>query len=57
MKPDFKEWMKKVNSIIMQKCYELSSEDLPDYCYYDAWKAGDTPAECAADAIENAKGY
>lgn len=30
----------------------LTSEDLEDYCYYDAWEAGVGPYECAVEVIE-----
>lgn len=50
----FEEWMRIVDNVLLNNCGMLS-DDLPDYCYYDSWKAGDSPFECAEQAIEYAK--
>jgi hypothetical protein len=53
MRPTFAEWMKLVDLEVGRKC-GLGYEDLPDYCYADAYEAGLSPARCAARAIRAA---
>lgn len=52
----YTEWMRKVNQELIKLC-DLDADCLPDYMYYDSWKAGDTPAECAEAALDYARGY
>jgi len=53
MRIAFAEWMKLVDLEVGRKC-GLGYEDLPDYCYADAYEAGLSPARCAARAIRAA---
>lgn len=47
-------WMRKVDSLIIQKT-GLSHEDLPDYCYRDAFDRGEAPSQVATKAIKAAR--
>lgn len=51
----FEEFMRRVNKHIENMLSGLDSECIADYMYYDAWKAGATPKEVAACALENAR--
>jgi len=51
----FKEWMDKVDQEI-KGVTDLTSEDLPDYMFYDAYEDGVDPAETAAKCLD-AAGY
>ena len=51
---EFAAWKKKVDSII-QKRTGLTSDDLPDICYYDNFDEGISPSATAAQAIRAAK--
>ncbi len=55
-KMTFAQWMAQVN-VIIQRRTGYTADDLPDYCYLDAWRFGDTPEEAAADALEYAENY
>lgn len=52
----FATWMHEVNRAIERKT-GLRSEDLPDYCYRDAFDDGARPAQVAIAAIRAAKDY
>jgi len=52
----FEQWKQQVDKILIQKC-GMPADCLPDYPYFDCWKAGDLPEETAEDAIDNAKDY
>lgn len=56
-KMDFDVWMEKVNKKIADKLGGLTSDDLPDCCYYDMYEDGASPAMAAKEAIENAGGF
>lgn len=47
----FEQWMKKVDQIIYNIC-GLTSEDLADFMYYDAWEDGARPEDIANDVLE-----
>jgi len=51
----FEEFMRRVNKHIENKLMGLDSECIADYMYYDAWRNGDTPKDCAENALENAR--
>ena len=53
---NYSQWMQQVNRILVKKC-GMDADMLPDYCYLDAYRAGDTPEEVAQDAIDNARDY
>lgn len=50
----FAKWMKKVDNLISQETGGFTSEDLPDYCYYDAWSANLEPEDIIDEVLENA---
>ncbi len=52
----FTPWLKKVNDIIGKRT-GLDLNDLPDFCYRDAFEDGATPSQAARDAIECAKDF
>jgi hypothetical protein len=52
----FDAWMRKVNLFIVAKI-GLGYEDLPDYCYRDAYDDGVGAFTCARAAIRAAKDY
>lgn len=52
--PRFDAWMAKVNAILERKT-GLDSNDLPDFCYLDAYEDGATPSQAAASAIRAAR--
>lgn len=58
MKKDltFEEWKKQVDSYLIRKI-GLSSDCLPDYCYHECWKAGDSPKDTALEALDYAKDF
>lgn len=49
--PKFTAWMAKVDAAIARKCAGLTSSDLPDFMYCDAFEDGATPAQAAKAAI------
>lgn len=55
-KMTFDDWFAAVTRIMYKTC-GMGPDDLPDYCYHDAWDAGDTPDDAAQDAIEKARTY
>ena len=50
----FAEWMNQVNSVVLKKT-GLFADDLPDYCYRDAYDDGESPGRTARAAIRAAK--
>lgn len=48
----FEQWMKQVDSLIAVNYGGLTSEDLPDYCWYDLFEDEYTPQEAVEDYIE-----
>lgn len=46
----FKEWMAKVDAILIKKC-GLDSRDLEDWMYADAFEDGYSPAAAARAAL------
>lgn len=52
----YEQFLGRVNTLLMKDC-GWGVNDLPDYNYDVAYKANDTPAECARDVIKNAQGY
>ena len=52
----YAEWFARVNTLLIKDC-GWGINDLPDYCYKEAYDAGDTPSECMRDVIKNAEGY
>ena len=53
---DFDEFMRRVDACIARLSSGLSSSDLTDYCYRDAYEAGERPAHVARAAIAKARG-
>ena len=52
----FQQWMRKVDAII-DAITGMSADDLPDYCYADAFEDGVKPATAARRAIGAAQEY
>jgi hypothetical protein len=50
----FEQWMVKVSAAIGKKAGGLDADDLPDFCYRDAYDDGSTPAQAARAAIKAA---
>jgi len=48
---NFQEWMASVDAIFDER-FGSTSEDLPDYIYYDLWEDGATSLEVACDMEE-----
>ena len=46
------QWLKRVDAIVNQKC-GIGVHDLADFCIWDCWHDGLTPAEGAIEALEN----
>lgn len=55
-RPGFDAWKAKVDALIQRKT-GLSADDLPDFCYVDAFDDGATPAQTARDAIRAARDF
>lgn len=55
-KQTFEEWMARVNQLMDNYC-GMVSEDLPDWCYRDAYDDGRTPGAAAREAIAAARDY
>ena len=51
---NFKAYMLAVDKKLIAEC-GMASDCLPDYLYYDAFQNGDTPKDCAENALENAR--
>lgn len=49
-------WLRKVDSLLINKT-GMSHEDLPDYCYRDAFDRGEAPSQVATKAIRAARDY
>lgn len=47
----FDAWMKEVDAIIGRYCGGLTSAELADYCYLDAFEDEATPMQAASAAI------
>jgi hypothetical protein len=54
MAQSFEEWMAKVDAKLIGVCY-LDSQDLPDYCYRDAFDDGVSPSVAAMRAYRAAE--
>jgi hypothetical protein len=52
----FDYWLQRVNAYLVRKC-GLGSDDLPDWCYRDAFDDGYTPSEAAREVIRAARDY
>jgi hypothetical protein len=50
MTPTFEVWMREINRF-MERVVGVSSDDLPDWSYWDAWSDGATPKDAARDAL------
>ena len=48
----FENWMKEVNKIVESKVI-VSTDDLPDWHWMDAFEDGSTPKEAVADFFED----
>ena len=51
----FEQWMAKVDAHIAKAVGGLTSEDLPDYCYRDAFDNRESPSACARKAVRAAR--
>jgi hypothetical protein len=49
----FAQWMHSVD-LTIQRITGLSADDLPDYCYRDAYEDGLSPAQAARRAVRAA---
>lgn len=49
---DFEVWKEKVDAIL-ENSIGLTSDDLPDICYWDLWESGVTPRAAALEALHN----
>jgi hypothetical protein len=49
---NFEQWMQQVDKYISAKCGGMTSGDLADYCYADAYDDGASPAKAARAAIK-----
>ena len=56
MVKSYEQWMYEVNSACDLAC-GLSVDDLPDYCFRDAYDSGKSPKSVAKSAIRSAKEY
>ncbi len=55
MEPNtFENWMHKVETAMIEMC-GMGPDDLPDYCYHDAWEDDTPPRVCARAAIRAAE--
>jgi hypothetical protein len=52
----FDQWMKLVDEHIKHQC-GMTSNDLPDWLYWDAWNKGRKPEAAAKAAIKAARDY
>lgn len=52
----FDAWMAAVNAALLRMC-GMDSDMLPDYGYYDAWRARRSPEATAKAAIRYAREY
>jgi hypothetical protein len=52
----FEDWMREVNLMLRRLC-GMDSNMLPDYAYYDAYKARKPPERVAKAAIKAARDY
>lgn len=50
----YDEWMLAVDANVQRLC-GLSADDLPDYCYADAYDDGRSPSEVARAAVRAAR--
>lgn len=48
----FNEWKRELDSIIASKIGGLTSDDLPDYCYADAFSNGEKAISVAKKVIK-----
>lgn len=53
----YAEWMKRVNAKLESLTGGMNADDLPDYCYMDCWRAGDSPVATAKEAFKYAQDY
>ena len=53
----FEQWMAKVDAILSRKLCGLTSRDLPDWMYIDAFEDGVSPASAASQALKAAKEF
>jgi hypothetical protein len=49
----FEDWKREVDREVERRI-GLSSDDLPDYCYRDAYDAGDAPEDVAIEVLAEA---
>jgi len=50
---DFNTWKTLVDRKLDAQC-GMTSDDIPDYSYWDNWKAGVSAQDTAAEALDNA---
>ena len=46
------QWLSRVDAIVSERC-GISVHDLADFCIWDCWHAGMSPADGAIEALEN----
>lgn len=56
MKKTFEQWMDDVNAELLSQM-GLTSDDLPDYTYYDAYTDGMAICDVVEEVMENAEYY
>lgn len=49
----FDTWKREVDAILVKLC-GMTSDCIPDYCYRDAFDAGESAEQVASDAYDNA---
>ena len=54
MRTTFDAWMQQTEQLVVARC-GLGVDDLPDCDYLSCYTAGVTPAEMAAEAVDNAR--
>ncbi len=55
-KQSFIEWMACVNSAVIDYC-GMGTDDLPDWCYRDAYDDDSSPRAVAREAVRAARDY
>lgn len=51
-RPTYNRWMNAVDAALIAQC-SLPSADLADWCYRDAYEAGQSPTDVAREVLED----
>jgi len=49
----YKVWMESVDKTLARKCEGMTSEDLPDYCWFDLYDSAMTPGEAVEEYLQD----